>query len=299
MRITRRQTGLLVYIAVAFIPAFLLDYTYILEPLKEAMTNEATTTNITTQLKLLAVLVARMWLPAAGTLLALYVEGVRSIEAVKDLVGLKSIEARYIAAAALAPLAVYTLSIPIALGLGGRLGPCKGLQETPYALILLTIPLGVVAGATVNAAVALGEEIGWRGYLVEAIDDRIGFTGKAIVIGVLWGLWHAPLIYYGYDFRIPLPGGCGESSGGVPALLVFTLFTVSFGSILLLLRVRSGSVYAAAIGHGVINGIAGSFSVIVYGNRLLTPPAGLAVSISAVLVAFVMTRLLEDRRRVF
>src|SRR5690606_13998217 len=64
--------------------------------------------------------------------------------------------------------------------------------------------------------------------------------------GVIWGLWHAPVTLLGYNYP----------ELGAWAALMFVGFCVLFGAILGWLRLRSGSVWPAAIGHGALNGIA-------------------------------------------
>lgn len=101
----------------------------------------------------------------------------------------------------------------------------------------------------------------------------------AALVGVAWGLWHAPLVLGGYNYRLPLPGECGgQEAGGPAALAVFTVYTVTVGLLLSALVERYGSVYPAAAGHGAVNGLGGVFAFIVVGPRLIAPPAGLAVA---------------------
>jgi peptide/nickel transport system ATP-binding protein len=41
----------------------------------------------------------------------------------------------------------------------------------------------------------LGEEFGWRGYLLPAIAARLGWRWAGLVVGVLWGVWYLPLFF--------------------------------------------------------------------------------------------------------
>ncbi len=87
----------------------------------------------------------------------------------------------------------------------------------------------------------LGEELGWRGFLVPELCKWMRFTGVALVSGLLWAVWHWPMIFMGiYGNKIaPL----------YFQLLAFTLFIVANGFILAYLRLKSNSVWTAVIFH--------------------------------------------------
>lgn len=59
-------------------------------------------------------------------------------------------------------------------------------------LIWLGILQALIAGITVNAVAAFGEELGWRGLLQKELGV-MGFWKSSVVIGLIWGVWHAPL----------------------------------------------------------------------------------------------------------
>ena len=50
------------------------------------------------------------------------------------------------------------------------------------------------AGVTVNALAALGEELGWRAYLMPLLARHVGVFGAVVIAGIAWGLWHVPII---------------------------------------------------------------------------------------------------------
>ena len=87
----------------------------------------------------------------------------------------------------------------------------------------------------------LGEEIGWRGFLVPELAKSMSFTSVALISGLLWSMWHWPLIFmglYGNDVT-PL----------YYQLFFFTLFIVSYAVIMTWLRYKSGSLWTAVIFH--------------------------------------------------
>jgi membrane protease YdiL (CAAX protease family) len=63
----------------------------------------------------------------------------------------------------------------------------------------------MVSGTLVSVA-ALGEEGGWRGYMMPKLINIMG-RGKALLLGgIIWGLWHAPLTCIGHNFGTDYPG---------------------------------------------------------------------------------------------
>ncbi len=69
--------------------------------------------------------------------------------------------------------------------------------EVPVAALLVGQLVNVVIGAVVNTVPALGEELGWRGYLFPRLL-RLGTVPALVVSGVVWGVWHAPLLWSGW-----------------------------------------------------------------------------------------------------
>ena len=73
-------------------------------------------------------------------------------------------------------------------------GIAPGGPPPPVAVIwVLMVVANVFAAYTVNGLVALGEETGWRGWLQSALEP-LGRRRGIVLTGVIWGLWHAPLI---------------------------------------------------------------------------------------------------------
>ena len=76
----------------------------------------------------------------------------------------------------------------------------KSIQQMPVHPLFLTIVTGMMAGITVNALAAFGEELGWRGFLLREFK-ALGFTRASLFIGIIWGVWHTPLILQGTTTR--------------------------------------------------------------------------------------------------
>jgi membrane protease YdiL (CAAX protease family) len=121
----------------------------------------------------------------------------------------------------------------------------------PLGALVAAQFLNVAIGALINTIPALGEEIGWRGWLLPKLIP-LGAVPAIIISGIIWGAWHAPLILLGYNYP-GVPGWLG-------VLLMIGMCTV-IGAVFGWLRLRSGSVWPAALAHGSFNAAAG-FSLI-------------------------------------
>jgi membrane protease YdiL (CAAX protease family) len=105
----------------------------------------------------------------------------------------------------------------------------------------------VTAGLVASVARALGEEIGWRGFLVPQLAKLYGFVAVSLISGLLWSAYHYPSM---------LLGGYGPAGPSIWYQVVcFTVMTTSLGFIVAWLRLRSGSVWPAALLHGLHNTI--------------------------------------------
>ncbi len=105
-----------------------------------------------------------------------------------------------------------------------------------------------VAAITVNAIFALGEEIGWRGYLYDLLGSKPS-TKAVLTIGIVWGLWHASaIILLGYNYQF----------NRLTGVALFTLITLFFTYPQLIVTSRAGgSVLPASSFHGMVNSIWG------------------------------------------
>lgn len=104
----------------------------------------------------------------------------------------------------------------------------------------------MVLGGAISLILALGEEIGWRGYLMPRIHQLWGLPAAIMAGGVIWGLWHAPLILLGYNYPDVAPW-TGQ--------LAMIAACVTVGGFLYSLTVRLGSLWPAALAHSVTNAV--------------------------------------------
>jgi membrane protease YdiL (CAAX protease family) len=142
----------------------------------------------------------------------------------------------------------------------------KAIESLPVNLLWLTLLQGLVAGVTVNAIAAFGEELGWRGFLLKEFKE-MSFLKASIIIGFIWGIWHAPLILMGHNYpQHPQIG-----------VLMMIILCILLTPLLLYITIKAKSVIASAIMHGTMNATAGiSIMAIKGGNDLTVGIAGLA-----------------------
>jgi uncharacterized protein len=106
--------------------------------------------------------------------------------------------------------------------------------------------LNLLAGPAIHALTTIGEEVGWRDFLLRRLL-RLGHSEWAalIITGIIWGLWHLPVILLGLEY-------VGHPVQGIPFFVVYTtLVAIIIGWLYL----ESGSVWVAAVAHASINSV--------------------------------------------
>lgn len=115
----------------------------------------------------------------------------------------------------------------------------------PWSFIIIQT-VRAIATSLLSILWMFGEEFGWRAYLLQKLMP-LGPRKALLLVGVIWAVWHWPSIFLGAQY---LFGYWGEPVVG-PLLFVWYLLPVS--TIYGWLTLRSGSVWPAAIAHGVNN----------------------------------------------
>ncbi len=154
----------------------------------------------------------------------------------------------------------------------------------PALPILGILFASLVIGPFVNGFIALGEEIGWRGYLL----PRLMPLGKArayMLSGLVWGLWHTPLVLIGYTYPDhPILGS-----------LMFIAMTTALGVYINEVTIQNNSVILAGWAHGIFNAQKlGVWSLIFPG---VNPLIGGYPGIVGIMVLFVLGTWQASRAR--
>jgi len=141
-------------------------------------------------------------------------------------------------------------------GLGGAaLEPSfpipTGINPTGY--VILATAQSVLLSPFLAIVIAWGEEYGWRGYLQSELF-KLGRVRGVLLLGVIWGLWHAPVILMGHNYP-------GHPYLGV---LLMTLYTTGLAVVLGYAVLKARSVLLAAYLHALNNQVAGVLVILGY-----------------------------------
>ena len=133
-----------------------------------------------------------------------------------------------------------------------------------YMGIVLNLTFALLLGTLVT----LGEEYGWRNFMIQKFM-RLGRTKALLYSGIIWGLWHAPIIVTGFNYGTDYP------FFPITGILMMCIFTTLLGIILTWLRYASKSVSPSALGHAVYNNAAGAFALYYTTSLFIGSVAGL------------------------
>ena len=196
---------------------------------------------------------------------------------------------------------LYFAVFPSRLDLSGSwLATAYGGQWTPEALktelgvtttsyLIQNGLLAVTLAPLANMIPAVGEEAGWRGYMMPRLKERLGLLNGRLLGGVVWGVWHWPLmLLVGYEY--------GTNYLGAPllGLVVWCVVCFALNTLLDLLYEKTGCIWVPAIAHGAFNAIAALPQVLItpadaYYNVLGPMPIGLISVLPMLAVAVGLT----------
>jgi membrane protease YdiL (CAAX protease family) len=185
---------------------------------------------------------------------------------------------RAILVATVLPLVVGSVAYGIAwvTGLAHFSGPRPATRFLNFLLVMLTV------GGLYSCTFAAGEEIGWRGYMLTRLIDS-GVPAPILVSGLVWALWHTPLILSGQ-----------YASGSHPALsaVLFVGNVIGLGYVFAWLRLSSGSIWPCIWAHGVWNAvIQGPFDMSTAGYSNWVDESGVLTTVTITVFTIVLYRV--------
>jgi hypothetical protein len=134
----------------------------------------------------------------------------------------------------LGPLVITLGAIGLHVALGGQPPSLGGLVGALPILLIYVVYMLIF--------VALGEEVGWRGYALPALQARYDALVSSAILGAMWTLWHLPLFFNPDTLYSNLPFVM-QLAIQIPLAILFTWVFNSTG----------GSVLTAMLLHAVYN----------------------------------------------
>jgi membrane protease YdiL (CAAX protease family) len=162
----------------------------------------------------------------------------------------------------------------------------EGLDMVPgWTLLAIVGFQAVVLGPLLGLLMAFGEEYGWRGYLQGELV-KMGKTGGIVLVGVIWGLWHIPLILMGHNYPgYPLLGS-----------VLMMVYSITLALILGYAVLKSGSVWLAAFLHALNNQVLAFLVLAVYTPNDPVYSFGIGIYGIVLLVIIAGALLVFDRK---
>lgn len=188
------------------------------------------------------IVVLLMWIPALSAFVATRIsindhDEVFSYKRQHEILSIQKCRPKYIIIGILIPLVyliipymIYWMTHPESISFG----------DQSFIFLIIYIIISFI----VSFATATGEEIGWRGFMLPALTERMGISKGVTIVGMFWCVWHFPLLIW------------GGYMAGTPLwykLCAFLLCIFPVGIITAILTIKSESIWPAAFLHTAHN----------------------------------------------
>ena len=225
-----------------------------------------------------------MWIPAISAIIASFISikenGEKySFKYHRSLIGIRLSHIKYILMGVIIPF----IYIYIPYRIYWTMHPENfGYTGVAFSVVLKDLALYTVISVFISLLTAVGEEIGWRGFMLPALLESIGLIKAFIIVGLFWCLWHFPLLIW---------GGYMEGTPSWYGLIAFVLCIFPVSIIAAILTIKSQSVWPAAFLHAAHNAYDQAvFGVITYGDDKMyyVSETGFITIICAWVIAIIM-----------
>src|SRR5918994_4067826 len=127
---------------------------------------------------------------------------------------------------------------PVAL-VGGMVGLNTLLGGPALSLGMPLVSVAIFFAFSIFPGSALGEEIGWRGYVLPRLQSRMSALSAALLLAPIWALWHLPLWLTGAPGRTPLIYVGFVVSAFALSVLLTWVYNSTGGSLLLVVLLHA------------------------------------------------------------
>jgi membrane protease YdiL (CAAX protease family) len=161
--------------------------------------------------------------------------------------------------------------------------PQMAAANLPASVLVLSMGFNsVIVGPFLGLIIAFGEEYGWRGYLQSELT-RLGRVRGVLLVGIIWGIWHWPVIWMGYNYP-------GQPVLGSIAMVVWCILLAYF---LAYAVFKSKGIWSAAFLHALNNQALSFFVIAVVTPNSVLYSFGIGLP-SLVLGAIIILLILRD-----
>jgi len=164
----------------------------------------------------------------------------------------------------------------------GLAAPYIPNTTSPAVVFMINLAVAATVVTVYSARTAAGEEIGWRGYMLTRLVDA-GLPKPILMSGLIWGLWHVPLILGGIYLVGP---------PRFLAALLWMITATAFSFVFARLRLETGSVWPAITLHSAWNAIIqAAFDPASHGAQaeLWIGESGILVALTMIVAAIVFS----------